>query len=120
MKSERNMRFLFKNVDVEEKTREYILKRLDKVEKILENILQEEVEIEKDKIGQFRVEIMIKTPYKLYRAEETTESIEGSADLAVDSLKIQINRERDKRKTLIERGNRSIKKKNVLDENARF
>ena len=52
--------------------------------------------------------------------EETTESIEGSVDLAVDELKNQICRDQDKRRELKERGARSLKKKTVLDENARF
>jgi len=42
---------------------------------------------------------MIKTPYCLYRAEETTESIEGSIDIVSDELKIQIKKDLDKVRT---------------------
>jgi ribosomal subunit interface protein len=115
-----NYRFFFKGVKIDDRTEEYIKKRLNSVEKLLEKILQIEVEIDLDKKGKFRVEVMVKTPYKLYRAEETTESIEGSVDIVEDELKVQITKDKDKRKTLIKRGRMSIKKKITLDKNARF
>ncbi|MBP7060927.1 MAG: hypothetical protein KBA91_03040, partial [Candidatus Moranbacteria bacterium] len=62
----------------------------------------------------------IKTPHNLYRAEETTESIEGSTDIVVDEVKGQLDKMRNKNHDLKLRGNRSIKKKLVLDESARF
>ena len=120
MKNGKSVRFLYKDVKIDDRTKDYVLKRLEQLDKILDGAVQKEVEIDMDKIGQFRVEVMIKTPYSQYRAEETTESIEGSIDLAVDSLKIQITREKDKRKTLVKRGAQSIKKKIVLDKGARF
>jgi ribosome-associated translation inhibitor RaiA len=46
--------------------------------------------------------------------------VEGSIDAVADSLKIQITKEKDKRKTLLKRGAQSIKKKIVVDESARF
>ncbi|MCX6763108.1 MAG: HPF/RaiA family ribosome-associated protein, partial [Candidatus Moranbacteria bacterium] len=73
-----------------------------------------------DKKGKFRAEVMVKTPRNLYRAEETTESIEGSVDIAVDELKDQIRKKKDRRVDLIKRGGRTIKKDIVLDENSRF
>lgn len=115
-----NMRFLFKGVRIDDRTEEYIRKRLGTIERILKNILHVEVEIDLDKKGKFRAEVMIKTPYGLYRAENITESIEGSIDLAEEDLRNQITKNKDRRKTLIKRGARSIKKKIVLDENARF
>ena len=118
--SANNVRFMYKNVEVEDRVKEYILKRLESVDKVIENILHKEVEIDMDKKGKFRVEVMVKTPYDLFRAENTTESIEGSVDMAVDELKIQANKDKDKRKTMIKRGARSIKKKAVLDKDARF
>ena len=98
----------------------YIRKRLQTIKKILTKILLVEVEIDLDKKGKFRAEVMIETPYNLYRAEDTTQSIEGSIDSVTEDLKIQITREKDKLVTLRRRGSRSIKKKNVLDKNARF
>jgi ribosomal subunit interface protein len=115
-----NYKFFFKGVRIDERTEEYIKKRLNSLEKLLDKILQIEVEIDLDKKGKFRVEVMIKTPYKLYRSEEITESIEGSVDIVENELKTQITKDKGKRKTLIKRGGRSLKKKITLDENARF
>ena len=115
-----NVRFLFKGVKIDERTQCYIEKRLANVEKLEKNILQAEVEIDLDKKGLFRVEIMIKTPRNLYRVEETSESIEGSTDMAIESLMNQIRRRREKFLTKIIRGARSIKKKMSLDKDSRF
>ena len=119
-KNSNQMQLLLKGVKIDSRTENYIEKRLQAVRKMLNNILRVEVEIDLDKKGKFRVEVMIKTPYKLYRAEEITESIEGSIDLVVEQLKVQIRRSKDKIATLRKRGERSIKKKTVIDEDARF
>jgi len=111
---------MYKGVKIDDRTKEYIFKRLGRLDKVLEKVLHKEIEIDMDKKGKFRVEVLIKTPYDLYRAEEITESIEGSIDIVVDELKTQITRGKEKQKTLINRGARSIKKKIVLDKRARF
>lgn len=115
-----NVRYLFKGVEIDDRTREYVEKRLQTIDKFLEHGQQVEVEIDLDKKGKFRVEIMVKTPRNLFRAENTTESIEASTDLAVDELQAQINHMKDRLRTLKKRGAMSIKKKAVLDESARF
>ncbi len=115
-----NIRLFFKGVKIDERTEEYIRKRLQTIVKILPKIILAEVEIDLDKKGKFRVEVMVKTPYKLYRAEETSESIEGSVDVLENQLKVQILRDKDRQSSLAKRGGRSIKKKVVIDENARF
>ena len=113
-------RFLFKGVDIDERTKEYILKRLARVEKLVDPVSEFSIEIDRDKKGKFRVEIMVKTPHNLYRAEETTVSVEGSTDIVIDELEIQVDKKKNKNRDLKLRGNRSIKKKLVLDESARF
>lgn len=115
-----NTRFLFKGVDVDERTREYVLKRLARIEKLVDPVTEFEIEVDRDKKGKFRVEIMVKTPHNLYRAEETTESIEGSTDMVIDELEIQISKKKNKQRDLKLRGKRSIKKKLVLDKSARY
>lgn len=110
----------FKGVKIDERTEDYIMKRMRTIERILDKILLVETEVGLDKKGKFRVEVMIKTPHNLYRAEETTESIEGSVDIVENELKIQINKDKEKVRDLRKRGKRSIKKKTVIDENARF
>jgi putative sigma-54 modulation protein len=122
METKMNLRMMCKGIKIDERTRDYVEKRISKIAKFInnENETIYEVEISVDKKGKFRVEIMVSTPYKLYRIEETTESVEGSVDMAVDELKNQICRDRDKIRELRERGARSLKKKVVLDENSRF
>jgi len=117
-----NLRLMCKGTQIDDRTRDYIEKRVGKISKFInsENETIYEIEISVDKKGKFRAEIMIDTPYNLYRIEETSESIEGSVDMAVDELKNQISRDRDKARQLKKRGARSLKKKLVLDENSRF
>jgi putative sigma-54 modulation protein len=122
MEKKLNLRLMCRGISIDERTHDYIEKRISKISKFInsENETIYEIEISNDKKGKFRAEIMINTPYKLYRIEETTESIEGSVDMAVDELKNQISRDRDKMRELKERGARSLKKKMVLDEDSRF
>jgi len=115
-----NTRFLFQGVDIDERTQEYILKRLERIGKLVDPVTEFEIEVDKDKKGKFRVEIMAKTPHNLYRAEETTVSIEGSTDIVIDELEVQIGKKKTKNRDLKLRGLRSIKKRTVLDGSARF
>lgn len=121
-KKEVNMRMVFAKVEIDARTEEYVAKRMEKIGRFLTKFSREdyEVEIHMDKRGKFRVEMMVKTPYKLYRVEEVSSSIEGGADVAVDNLKNQIIKDKDKLQELKERGGRSIKKKTVVAAEARF
>ena len=120
MSKVKNYRYFFRGTKISEKTQSYIEKKLNTLNKFSGDELKMEVEIDKDKKGQFRVEVMAKTPYALYRAEETSASVEGSVDIVEDELKKQIIRDKDKRLTLKKRGAASIKKRKVVDKNARF
>ncbi|TAK95840.1 ribosome-associated translation inhibitor RaiA [Patescibacteria group bacterium] len=113
-------RFLFRGVEIDDRTDAYIRKRLGTVGRLLDDVMRIEIEIDRDKKGKFRVEVMVKTPYKLYRAEETTISIEGSVDAVEDELKRQVKQDKEKIRTLKKRGRMSLKKKMVLDKSARF
>ncbi|HBO16855.1 MAG: 30S ribosomal interface protein S30EA [Candidatus Moranbacteria bacterium GW2011_GWE2_35_2-] len=122
-----NMRIMLKGLTIDDRTKEYVEKRISSIKKLLKeydgddpDTLKVEVEINLDKKGKFRVEVMVMTPRNLYRAEETTESVEGSVDLVENQLKTQIRRKKDEIRTKIVRGARSIKKKMAIDETARF
>lgn len=115
-----NLRLLCKKVTLDDKTKDYIIKRLQKMEKFLKKSLTYEVEVSMDKKGKFYVEVMIKTPYKLYRATEISESVEGSIDMVVTELQKQIVKDKNKLKDIRERGARSLKKKIVISKDARF
>jgi ribosomal subunit interface protein len=108
-------RFLFQGVEVDDRTRGYILKRLERVEKLVDPATRFEIEVEMDKKGKFRVEVMTHTPHRLYRAEETTESIEGSADLVVDELETQVVRDKERARDRKEDGGREFKERLMSD-----
>jgi len=121
MTVENSMRLFFKGLNIDDRTEAYITKRLQGVQKLLKKISRIEIEIDMDKKkNKFRVEVMVKTPYNLYRAEDTTQSIEGSIDSVESDLREQIRKDMEKVRTLRIRGKRSIKKKTVIDKNARF
>ncbi|MFA7319681.1 MAG: ribosome-associated translation inhibitor RaiA [Parcubacteria group bacterium] len=115
-----NLRLFCKKVKLSDQTKDYIVKRIQKMEKFLKRTLEYEVEVAKDKYDKFYVELMIQTPYKLYRTSETSESVEGSIDMAVSQMQRQIDSDVDRVRDLKKRGARSIKKKMVIDGEARF
>lgn len=115
-----NARFLSKGVEIDERTKDYILKRLERIERLVDLVSEFEIETDMDKKGKFRVEIMVKTPRNLFRAEDTTESIEGSTDIVLDELEAQVGKGKTRWRDLIRRGARSIKKRLTLDDSARF
>ena len=120
IKKAQAMRVMFKGMDSDKKAQEYIEKKLQKVNRIIKNVLEFEVEIDLNKKNQYRVELMVKTPHALYRAEEISQSIEGSADIACEELTMQIVKDKNKMVDLKRRGARSLKKKIVIDGDARF
>lgn len=113
-------RFLLQTSDADDKSRGYILKKIAKLEKLADTASKIEIEVDKNKQGKYRVEVMIRAPRHLYRAEETSESIEGSIDSVVEKLHNEMTRDKEKHLTAKRRGARSIKKKVVLDTSARF
>ncbi len=120
-----NIRFLFKEVKIDLRTESYVRGRVEKLGRFFKSFRRDakvkaEVEIDLDKKGKFRVEVVFQTPYKDYRGEDTTESIEGSIDSVYEELAEQIRRDKDRITTLRRRGGRSAKKKMTLDEGARF
>ncbi|MEI7425507.1 MAG: ribosome-associated translation inhibitor RaiA [Candidatus Moraniibacteriota bacterium] len=120
IKKTQALRVMFKGMDSDKKAQEYIEKKLQKVNRIIKNVLEFEVEVDLNKKNQYRVELMVKTPHALYRAEETSQSIEGSADIACEELTMQIVKDKNKMIDLKRRGARSLKKKIVIDGDARF
>ncbi len=115
-----DIKYFFKNTEIDNETRNYIEKRLSTLEKLLNKIIKTEVEVGKDKRGMYRVEVMITVPKNKFRAEEISESVEASVDIVVDELKTQIRRKKEKVWTKLIRKARSFKKKTAIDEDARF
>jgi ribosomal subunit interface protein len=120
-----NIRFLFKEVKIDERTKNYVTEKVERLGKFFRSFKEDaevsaEVEIDLDKKGKFRVEVMLATPYEKYRGEDTTESIEGSIDSVYEELESQIRKDKNRLVTIQRRGGRSLKKKMVVDEGARF
>jgi putative sigma-54 modulation protein len=120
MSNKTNLHFLLKGLKIDQRTKDYVEKKLEKLDKFLEKILGIEIEIEKDKRKFFRVKITVKNSGSCYLAEEISESIEGSLDMALEKIQQQIRKEKGKLMTMRKRGARSIKKKIVIDSKARF
>lgn len=116
---ENSRRYFYRGVDIDDRTYDYIEKKIMAIEKLLDKISKIEIEIDLDKKGKFRVEVMVKTPYQLYRAEDTTQSIEGSIDSVDLQLRDQIKGQKDKRRTLIKKGGRKLKEGIVVDKFAK-
>ncbi|MBD3238822.1 MAG: hypothetical protein GF332_04265 [Candidatus Moranbacteria bacterium] len=115
------VKFYNHGLDLKQETREYILPKVQKMQKyISNNNTQAQVEIQENKKGIYTVEVQIQFPGNRYLARETGKEIEEAADLALDDLKAQIIKDKNKRRTLQKRGAISIKKKLSIDENARF
>jgi ribosomal subunit interface protein len=120
MSAKENMSFFFKGLKIDDRTKTYVEKRLETLDKFIENILKTEIEIDLDKKGKFRVEVMVHTPRNKFRADETTDSVEASIDIVTDELQNQITHTKDRLRTLKKRGAMSLKKKMVIDGEARF
>ncbi|NTW15094.1 MAG: ribosome-associated translation inhibitor RaiA [Candidatus Moranbacteria bacterium] len=112
--------FLAKDCTIRDSEREYIEKRLSEISDLFHTDSLFDVEVDMDKKGFFRVEVNVREPHDLTRAEETSKSVEGSIDMVIDKLRVQIVREKDRKRDLQERGARSIKKGLVIDDSARF
>lgn len=113
MSTQDNMSFFYKGLEIDQRTKDYVEKRLSTLDKFVKNILKAEVEIDLDKKGKFRVEVMIHTPRNMFRADNTTDSIEASADMVVDELQDQITNTMDRLRTLKKQGAMEFKEKMV-------
>lgn len=115
-----NIRYFFQGVKADEQTKGYMEKKMQSLDKMIAKVTRIEVEIEKQKRGNIRVEVMVKTPRTLYRSDNVSDTIPSAVDLILEELKNQVRSKKEKAATIRLRGARSIKKKLVIDKNARF
>lgn len=113
-------KFLWKDMEANDRAKAYILKRLGEIADLFSRLSLYEIEVGRDKKGFSRVEVNVREPKSLSRAEETSKSVEGSIDMVIEKLRSQVTRAKVKVRELGVRGARSIKKKTVIDESARF
>lgn len=93
-------KFLLNGLKLHQNEQDYLEERIQKAKRLIPNFDEEqvfpEIEVQKDKKGFWRVELMIKTPYNLYRADKTAKTLLGAADQTEEALTKQIRRKRDK------------------------
>ena len=93
-------RYLFGSVRLSEKEKDYISEKVLKCRKLLSNYSEEElameVEVEQDKKGFWRVEVMIKTPHNLFRVSKNDSDLFKAVDIVEEALMKQIRRNKEK------------------------
>lgn len=121
------IRYYFGEAKLSFEEKNYIEKRLGKFQELLnknkeydEDELFLDFRTEKDKKGIWNLEIVFNTPYNNYRASKSNKSIIEAFDLAQEAIKKQIRRDKGRWQDLKERGRRSIRKSNTIDNKARF
>ena len=80
-------RFLYKGNTKDERSTAYIEKKLERLAKLVDGSTLFEIEISEAPEKTCRVEVMVSEHGELFRAEETTQSIEASIDAVTDELK---------------------------------
>ncbi len=114
-----NINYYHKNVTpLGDATKDYIEAKLGSIEEMV-TIKTTRVEIEQTKLGYF-LKVELSNDGHTYRAEQSGQSVNECIDIIQEELKKQIRRSTEKERDLKERGARSIKKKTVIDEAARF
>ncbi|MBD3244670.1 MAG: ribosome-associated translation inhibitor RaiA [Candidatus Moranbacteria bacterium] len=115
------IKFYTPGTKVEKETKKYLAAKIEKLKKHISNQnVNSQIEINSLNNSEFRVEIQIKFPGNHYISEEKGTKIEEAGDLALADMERQIKKDKDKRRTLQQRGAMSIKKKMSIDKGARF
>src|SRR3989344_7175870 len=110
-----------KNIELTEEIKDYALKRVTNLEKLLSRIKDEGGEVKilfeisrstkHHKAGDvFHADCLINIDGKEFYASADEEDLYAAIDAVKDTLYREINKYKDRRKTLLHRGARSIKK----------
>lgn len=91
-----------KNIHLLDKTKTYIEKKVQKFDRFLPTIIETRVELSKEETksnqDRFIAEITVHTKQKILRAEERSNNLHTSIDMAVSKLNSQIHRLKGKEK----------------------
>lgn len=85
--------------DADQKLIDYIQKKIDKLDKFYDRVIDGEVYMRLDKDDNMEnkiVELKLNIPGTQLFAKERSKSFEAAADVAVDALKRQLTRHKDK------------------------
>ena len=94
-----NTQFQSIHFTADQKLKDYIAGKLEKLKKFNDSIIDAKVIMKLENSGQVRdkiVEILVRIPKETFISTESSKSFEASCDQAVDSLKRQIKRHKEK------------------------
>ena len=116
-----NIEYYHKNIEpLGDATRSYIEEKIASIGKMTD-IRDTNIEVSQRKDGDFYMNVTIRaTDGAEYRSEEKSMSINACIDIIEDEIKSQVRRDNERQRDLRRRGERSIKKKLTIDENARL
>ncbi len=85
----------FKNIEPSETLKEYVQKRLSKLDKLLDKPTEARVVFSAEKTSQI-TEISLTSSKLNLKAQERNDNMNASVDIAVDRLKAQLNKYKEK------------------------
>ncbi|GLR19436.1 ribosome hibernation-promoting factor, HPF/YfiA family [Portibacter lacus] len=94
-----NIQFQSIHFTADDKLKNYITSKIEKLLKFNDNILDAKVIMKLENSGQIKdkiVEVIIRIPKETFISVEDSKTFEASCDQAVDSLKRQIKRHKEK------------------------
>ncbi len=107
------IKYFLQNVKLSPKDKEKIEKKIKKLNKYSVKIWEAKLDLSyndsHDKYEQFRVEVNLKLPNDLIRAEERAADLQNGLDEVVDELERQVRKYKDKKETKRRRSRRDVK-----------
>ena len=111
---------LHKEIALDVKEKAQIDRKMQSAVRMLGRTGQIVVEISPVRHNKIRVDVVVTSPKGKFQTREENSRLIDAVDIVEEELKRQIVKAKEKNQTLERRGGRSIKKKAVIDENARF
>jgi putative sigma-54 modulation protein len=97
--------------DADQKLVDYIQRKTSKLEQFFDRIIDAHIYLKLENSGQVKdkiVEMKLKVPGDILMATEVSKTFEASTDAAVDNMKRQLNRYKERIQTKSHNGNPSI------------
>lgn len=94
-----NIQFFAKNVDLDDKLKSYIEEKVQTAIELIESVEGVQVDVSRDahhkKGDVYRVEVNVKVPKKMIRAEFSSSDVQSAMDLVRDKLEAQARKYKD-------------------------
>jgi ribosomal subunit interface protein len=96
-----NTRYLLNGLKLNKKEENYLEKKIAKIDKFFKECknpdeLRLEIDVKQDKKTFWTIELMLKTPKRLFRAEKREKELTVATDEAIDALMEQLRRHKDR------------------------